>query len=90
VHELVELSATAAKEGARTCAELQSAALDAARELPGAADGARRALGLLETDTQILTRSTERLQASTQQASREIQEAFTACMTRMRDLSGRN
>ena len=36
MQELVELSTTAAKEGVRTCAELQSAALDAARELPAA------------------------------------------------------
>lgn len=116
MQELVELSTTAVKEGVRTYAEIQSAALDAAREIPavpgtrpdataelrqdpfawyqksllGAVDGTQRTLRLLEANAQILTRSAERLQASAQRTGKEIQEALTSCMSRMRDLSGRN
>ena len=116
MQELVELSTTAMKESVRTYAEIQSAALDAAREIPavpgtrpdattelrqdpfawyqksllGAVDGTQRTLRLLEANAQILTRSGERLQASGQRAGKEIQEALSSCMSRMRDLSGRN
>lgn len=116
MQELVELSTTAVKESMRTYAEIQSAALDAAREIPavpgtrpdataefrqdpfawyqksllGAVDGTQRTLRLLEANAQILTRSAERLQASAQRTGKEIQEALTSCMSRMRDLSGRN
>jgi hypothetical protein len=116
MQELVELSTTAAKEGVRTCAELQSAALDAARELPaaqvpdadaaaalrqdpfawyqkslvGAADGAQRAFRLFETNAQIVARSAERFQSSAGRAGKEIQEALTSCMSRVRDAAGRS
>ena len=109
MQELVELSTTAVNE-------IQSAALDAAREIPavpgtrpdataelrqdpfawyqksllGAVDGTQRTLRLLEANAQILTRSAERLQASAQRTGKEIQEALASCMSRMRDLSGRN
>lgn len=116
MQELVELSTTAVKESVRTYAEIQSAALDAAREIPavpgtrpdataelrqdpfawyqksllGAVDGTQRTLRLLEANAQILTRSAERFQASAQRTGKEVQEALASCMSRMRDLSGRN
>jgi|GEM_PF-657256 len=116
VQELVEFSTSAAKEGMRAYAELQSAALEAAREgqpgvasqrdrleelkqdpftwyqnnLLAAVDGTQKAFKLFETNAQILTRSAERLQASAQRTGKEIQEALTTYMTRMKGLSARN
>jgi hypothetical protein len=109
LQELVEFSTAAAKESVRTYAELQSAALESARDahtltvteredpvawyqrsLLGTVDGTQRALKLFETNTQVLTRSAERLHANAQRAGKEIQEALTSYMSRMKDLSGRN
>jgi hypothetical protein len=53
-------------------------------------DGSQKTFKLLETNAQILTRSAERLQASAQRSGREIQEALTTYLTRVKDLSGRN
>jgi hypothetical protein len=114
--ELVEFSAAAAKESVRAYAELQSAALDAARDaqattadqkergeearqdpfawyqknLLAAVDGSQKTFRLFETNAQILTRSAERLQASAQRTGKEIQEALTTYLTRVKDFSGRN
>lgn len=116
MQELVELSTAAAKESIRACAELQSAALETARDarssagserdpleeprqdpfswyqtsLLAAVDGTHKTLKLFETNAQILTRSAERLQASTQRTGKQIQETLTTYMTRVKDLSARN
>jgi hypothetical protein len=109
LQELVEFSTAAAKESVRTYSELQSAALESARDahtltvteredpvawyqrsLLSTVDGTQRALKLFETNTQVLTRSAERLHANAQRAGKEIQEALTSYMSRMKDLSGRN
>jgi hypothetical protein len=115
MQELVEFSTAAAKEGIRAYAELQSTALETARDaqaavasqpdrteelkdpftwyqksLLSAVDGTQKAFKLVEANAQILTRSAERIQASAQRTGKEIQEALTTYMTRMKDLSARN
>lgn len=44
---------------------------------------------LLETNTQIVTRNAERLQASTERAAKEIEQAASGYMSRMKDLYSR-
>lgn len=44
---------------------------------------------LLETNTQIVTRNAERLQASTDRAAKEIEQAASGYMSRMKDLYSR-
>jgi len=41
---------------------------------------------LLETNGQIVTRNTERLQASTERAAKEIEQAASGYMSRMKDI----
>jgi len=113
----VDLSVSAAKEGMRAYAELQSAAVDAARATAQPADGAtlptpeelradpftwyqkgllttvdgtQRAFRLMEANAQVVTRSTERLQASAERTGKEIQEALTSCVGRMKDIYARS
>jgi hypothetical protein len=113
----VDLSVSAAKEGMRAYAELQSAAVDAARAtaqpVEGTAlptpeelradpftwyqkgllttvDGTQRAFRLMEANAQVVTRSAERLQASAERTGKEIQEALTSCLGRMKDIYARN
>lgn len=112
----VDLTVTAAREGVRAYAELQSAAVDAARgaqpataptyptieEMQGdpfslyqkglltAVDGTQKWFRFLEANTQVVTRSAERLQASTERTGKEIQEALTSYVARMKDIYARN
>lgn len=114
----VDLSVSTAKEGMRAYAELQSAAVEAARAaqpagvtsptLPTAeelrsdpftwyqkgllttVDGTQRVFRMLEANAQVVTRSAERLQASTERTSKEIQEALTSYIGRMKDIYARN
>ena len=114
----VDLSVSTAKEGMRAYAELQSAAVEAARAaqpagatpptLPTAeelrsdpftwyqkgllttVDGTQRVFRMLEANGQVVTRSAERLQASTERTSKEIQEALTSYIGRMKDIYARN
>jgi hypothetical protein len=113
----VDLSVSAAKEGMRAYAELQSAAVDAARATAQPADGTplptpeelradpftwyqkgllttvdgtQRAFRLMEANAQVVTRSAERLQASAERTGKEIQEALTSCLGRMKDIYARN
>ena len=44
---------------------------------------------LVETNTQIVTRNAERLQASTDRAAKEIEQAASGYMSRMKDLYSR-
>lgn len=112
----VDLSVSAAKEGMRAYAELQSAALEAARTAqPGATiqtptleelqsdpfgwyqkgllatvDGTQKAFRLVEANAQVVTRSAERLQASAERTGKEIQEALTSYIGRLREIYSRN
>ena len=113
----VDLSVSAAREGMRAYAELQSAAVDAARATAQPADGAsmptleelgadpfawyqkgllttvdgtQRAFRLMESNAQVVTRSAERLQATAERTGKEIQEALTSYVGRMKDIYARN
>lgn len=112
----VDLSVATAKEGMRAYAELQSAALEAARTAqPGTpiqhptfeelqsdpfswyqkgllvtVDGTQKAFRLLEANAQVVTRSAERLQASAERTGKEIQEALTSYIGRLREIYARN
>jgi hypothetical protein len=111
----VDLSVATAKESMRAYAELQSAAVDAARTAQPAAtqyptpeelqhdpfhwyqkglltavDGTQKWFRFLEANAQMVTRSAERLQASTERTGKEIQEALTSYMSRMKEIYSRN
>jgi hypothetical protein len=113
----VDLSVSAAKEGMRAYAELQSAAVEAARAVaqpadgPGVptleelrtdpftwyqkgllttVDGTQWAFRLMEANAQVVTRSAERLQASAERTGKEIQEALTSYVGRVKDIYARN
>jgi hypothetical protein len=113
----VDLSVSAAREGMRAYAELQSAAVDAARATAQPADaagmptveelrsdpfawyqkgllttvdGTQRAFRLMEANAQVVTRSAERLQATAERTGKEIQEALTSYVGRMKDIYARN
>ena len=115
----VDLSVATTKEGMRAYAELQSAAVEAARGAQPAApalypsfttieelqsdpfswyqkglltavDGTQKWFRFLDANAQAVTRSAERLQASTERTGKEIQEALTSYMTRMKEIYARN
>ncbi len=113
----VDLSVSTAKESMRAYAELQSAAVEAARTAQGngaastlptpeefrsdpftwyqkglltTVDGTQKVFRLLEANAQVVTRSAERLQATTERTGKEIQEALTSYISRMKDIYARN
>ena len=112
VRELVDLSASTAKEGVRLCAELQSSAVEAVKDGQGfllrrqaewqglqkdpvawyqkslleGIEEAQKAFKLLEDNAQAITQSAERLQASAEQASTEIQQTFASVGSRLKTL----
>jgi hypothetical protein len=53
-----------------------------------AVDGAQRMLKLFESNAQIVTRSAQRFQGSAERTSKEIQDAVTACATRLQEIAG--
>ena len=110
LRELVDLSASAAKEGVRLYAELQSSAVETVKdgqslflrrqaELQAApkdplsfyqksalesVEGAQKAFKLLEGNAQAITRCTERLQVTAEQAGKEIQATFAQLAGKMK------
>lgn len=112
VRELVDLSASTAKEGVRLYAELQSSAVEAVKDgqdfllrrqaewqdlqkdpagwyqknLVEGIEEAQKAFKLLEGNAQAVTQSAERLQASAEQASKEIQQTFAGVGSRLKTL----
>lgn len=115
IGELIDLTSTAAKEGLRTYAELQSAALEAARTSPMVTeqgetfeelredpfawyrrglttmvDGTQRLVRLFEGNSQIVSRSAERFQASAERTGKEIQDAITTYVNRLKEIYSRN
>jgi hypothetical protein len=55
-----------------------------------AVDGTQKWFRFLEANAQVVTRSAERLQASTERTGKDIQEALTSYVTRMREIYARN
>ncbi len=53
------------------------------------ADGTQRAAKLAETNAQIVARNAERLQASADRAAREIEQATSGYVSRMKDIYSR-
>jgi hypothetical protein len=81
LQELVQFSATTAKEGVRLYAELQRGAIEAL-----GVDSVEKAFRLLEGNAQAFARSAERLQTSADQAGKGIYEACTTVVARMKDV----
>ncbi|HEX2501098.1 MAG TPA: hypothetical protein VHO73_06540 [Methylomirabilota bacterium] len=110
---LVGLSASTAKEGLRTYAELQTAtveaartsqstvgpeAIDALRQNPFAwyqrslltlVEGTQKAFHLVEANSQVVTRTAERVQASAEQTGQEIQETLMTSVNRLKEIYAR-
>ena len=112
LRELVDVSASTAKEGVRLYAELQSSAVEAVKggqdfllgrqaqwqeiqkdpaawfqkSLLDGMEEAQKAFKLLEGNAQAITQSAERLQASAEQASKEIQQTFAGVGSRLKTL----
>ena len=75
---------TAWQDGAKDPVQLYQKAL---------ADGvesAQKAFKVLETQTQAVTRSAERLQTSAEQAGKGIQETYSAVVSKLKDLYAQN
>lgn len=112
IRELVDLSASTAKEGVRLYAELQSSAVEAVKEgqaywlrrqgafgewqkdpfgcyqksvLEGIEE-AQKAFKLVEGNAQAITRAAERLQATAEQANKEVQQTFSTLVTKVKTL----
>ena len=112
LRELVDLSASTAKEGVRLYAELQSATVEAVKggqefllrrqaewqeiqkdpvgwyqkSLLDGIEETQKAFKLLEGNAQVITQSAERLQASAEQAGKEIQQTFAGVGNRLKTL----
>jgi hypothetical protein len=56
------------------------------RTMAETVDGAQKAFRRVEDGAQAVSRSTERLQTSTEQAGRGIQDAMTAAATKLKEL----
>jgi hypothetical protein len=101
VGELIELSSQAARESLRTLSELQSAAMETVRAMPMPIEelrqdpfafyrkGFQATAKLVETNAQIVTRNVERFQESTGRAAKEIEQAASGYVSRMKDLYSR-
>ncbi|MGH7315921.1 MAG: hypothetical protein ACREJS_06640 [Candidatus Rokuibacteriota bacterium] len=95
LRELVDLSASTAKEGVRLYAEIQSSAVEAAKEGQGvleSVEGAQRTCKLFEGKlfegtAQAMTRSAERLQVTAEQTGKEIQAAYIQLAGKVQSLS---
>jgi hypothetical protein len=54
------------------------------------ADGTQRVAKLVETNAQIVARNAERMQASTDRAAKEIEQAASGYVSRMKDIYNRS
>jgi hypothetical protein len=112
LRELVDLSASTAKEGVRLYAELQSAVVEVVndchaglreaqsslgrapldpisvyqRTLTASVGNAQRIFKLVEGNAQVVTRSAERLQATAEQAGRQVQASLTHLTGKLKEL----
>ncbi|MGH7277918.1 MAG: hypothetical protein ACREJG_04450 [Candidatus Rokuibacteriota bacterium] len=60
------------------------------RALTESVENTQKFFRLVEGNVQAVSRSTERLQASTEQAGKGMQETFTAMASKMKDVYGQN
>jgi len=112
LRELVDLSASTAKEGVRLYADIQSSAVEVVKNsqtfllrrqtdmqdapkdpftyyqknVLESIEGAQKAFQLFEGNAQAMTRSAERLQATAEQAAKEIQATFTQLTGKVKSL----
>ena len=112
LRELVDLSASTAKEGVRLYAEIQSSAVEAVKDGQAFAlrrqadmrdapkdpftcyqtsvlesvEGAQKTFKRFEGNAQAMTRSAERLQATAEQAAKEIQATFAQLAGKVKSL----
>ncbi len=97
LRELVDLSASTAREGVRLYAEIQSSAVEAVKEgqsylrdhWKGAlesVESTQKSFKLFEDTTQAMTRSAERVQATAEQTGKEIQATFAQLAGKMQSL----
>ena len=94
LRELSDFAAGTAKEGVRLCAEINQNTVKTLGEAPSSLpwqsglwqEGCQKAFKLFEGNIQSVNRSAERVQASAEQASKGIQEAFAAIGERMKSL----
>lgn len=96
LRELVDLSASTAKEGVRLYAEIQSSAVEAVKEGqcyllqgPGgleSVESAQKTFKRFEDTAVAMTRSSERLQATAEQTGKEIRATFAQLAGKMKSL----
>jgi len=88
LRELVDLSASTAKEGVRLYAEIQSSAVEAVKEggLLESVESAQRTFKLFEGTAQAMSRSAERLQVTAEHTGKEIQATFTQLAGKVQSL----
>ena len=96
LRELVDLSASTAKEGVRLYAEIQSSAVEAVKEgqsymlrphdVQESVESAQRTFKLFEGTAQAVSRSAERLQVTAEHTGREIQATFTQLAGKVQSL----
>ena len=87
LRDLVDLSASTAKEGVRLYAEIQSSAVEAVKEgqsymlrrhdVLESVESAQRTFKLFEGTAQAMSRSAERLQVTAEHTGKEIQATVT-------------
>jgi hypothetical protein len=99
MRDLVDLSASTAKEGVRLYAELSSSAVEALKEshrdplsvyqkgVLESVEGAQKAFKILESNAQAMTRSAERLQVTAEQTGKDIQATFAQVASKVKSLS---
>jgi hypothetical protein len=85
LRELVDLSASTAKEGVRLYAEIQSSAVEAVKE-GRSVDSTQKTFKLFEDTAAAMTRSAERLQATAEQTGKEIQATYAQLAGKMKSL----
>jgi len=96
LRELVDLSASTAKEGVRLYAEVQSSAVEAVKEGQSyllrrqgtleSVESTQKTFKRFEDTAAAMTRSAERLQATAEQTGREIQATFAQLAGKMKSL----
>ena len=88
--ELQQSAIDAVREGQAAAIRWQEGSRDPVqwyqKTLAGSVDGAQKWFRMMEANAQAVTRSAERLQASTEQAGKAIQETFSGVVTRMKDV----
>lgn len=96
LRELVDLSASTAKEGVRLYAEIQSSAVEAVKEGQSyllrrqgtleSVESTQQTFKRFEDTAAAMTRSAERLQATAEQTGREIQATVAQLAGKMKSL----